>query len=98
MVTRGFVGKVGQANSDQATRLPPGQHVVTDFPVLSAGPTPRIRTEDWTFTLKVAPRIVTKWNWAEFNALPQTKMTRDTLEKRSGAPRSRTSSGEDECA
>ena len=59
------------------TRLPPGQHVVTDFPVLSAGPTPRISTEDWTFTLKVGPRIVAKWNWAEFNALPQTKMTRD---------------------
>ena len=75
MVTRGFTGR--QDGSDQPDRLPPGQHVVTDFPVLSAGPTPRIRTEDWTFTLKVGPRIVAKWNWAEFNALPQTKMTRD---------------------
>jgi DMSO/TMAO reductase YedYZ molybdopterin-dependent catalytic subunit len=75
MITRGFTGKL--ANSDPSNRLPPGQHVVTNFPVLSAGPTPRISTEDWTFTLKVGPRPVAKWNWAEFNALPQTKMTRD---------------------
>ena len=75
MVTRGFVGRRG--NADQSTRLPPGQHVVTDFPVLSAGPTPRVSTEDWSFALKVGPRVVAKWNWAELNALPQTKMTRD---------------------
>ena len=75
MVTRGFIGRSG--NSDQSIRLPLGQHVVTDFPVLSAGPTPRIRTEDWTFTLKDGVRPVKVWNWAEFNALPQTKMTRD---------------------
>ncbi|RUV72375.1 MAG: sulfite oxidase-like oxidoreductase [Mesorhizobium sp.] len=75
MVTRGFTGNRG--NSDQSARLPPGQHLVLDFPVLSAGPTPRIRLDDWTFTLKVGPRTVAKWNRAEFNALPQTKMTRD---------------------
>jgi DMSO/TMAO reductase YedYZ molybdopterin-dependent catalytic subunit len=75
MATRGFTGR--QSSSDQPTRLPPGQHLVTDFPVLSAGPTPRIRAEDWTFTLKVGPRAVAKWSWAEFNALTQTKVTRD---------------------
>src|SRR5215217_9061888 len=75
MVTRGFMGRLG--SSDLSTRLPPGQHVVADFPVLSAGPTPRINTEDWAFTLKAGPRIVAKWSWADFNALPQTKMTRD---------------------
>jgi DMSO/TMAO reductase YedYZ molybdopterin-dependent catalytic subunit len=75
MVTRGFTGR--PTNADRRDSLPPGQHVVTDFPVLSAGPTPRISVEEWTFTLKVGPRIVTKWTWAEFNALPQTKWTRD---------------------
>ena len=75
MATRGFTGR--QDRSDLSTRLPPGQHIVNDFPVLSAGPTPRINTEDWTFSVKVGPRTVAKWNWAEFNALPQTKMTRD---------------------
>jgi DMSO/TMAO reductase YedYZ molybdopterin-dependent catalytic subunit len=75
MVTRGFTGR--QSSSEQPARLPPGQHVVMDFPVLSAGPTPRIPTERWTFTLKIGPRVVSKWNWAEFNSLPQTKITRD---------------------
>jgi len=75
MVTRGFTGRLDR--SDQGSRLPPGQHIVPDFPVLSAGPTPRISTGDWFFALKVGPRVVAKWSWADFNALQQTKMTRD---------------------
>lgn len=75
MVTRGFTGK--PPASDQSDRIPPGQHLVGDFPVLSAGPTPRVSVENWSFTLKIGPRPVKRWTWAEFNALPQTKMTRD---------------------
>ncbi len=75
MVTRGFTGKGNQPGSDQ--RIPPGQHLVNDFPVLSAGPTPHITTEQWNFTIKVGPRPIKRWSWEEFNALPQTKLTRD---------------------
>jgi DMSO/TMAO reductase YedYZ molybdopterin-dependent catalytic subunit len=75
MVTRGFVGK--RRPNDPANRLPPGQHAVDDFPVLSAGPTPSIPPEKWSFTLKVGPRPIKKWSWEEFNALPQTKWVRD---------------------
>ena len=75
MVTRGFTGK--PPASDQSDRIPPGQHLVADFPVLSAGPTPRVSVENWSFTLKIGPRPAKRWTWAEFNALPQTKMTRD---------------------
>src|SRR5262245_30469661 len=75
MVTRGFTGR--QHPEDQADRIPPGQHVVEDFPVLTAGPTPAIGPEKWSFTLKIGPRPVMTWNWEEFNALPRTKMTRD---------------------
>jgi DMSO/TMAO reductase YedYZ molybdopterin-dependent catalytic subunit len=57
--------------------VPPGQHLVDDFPVLSAGPTPRITTDEWSFTLKVGPRVVKRWTWDEFNALPKTRQTRD---------------------
>jgi len=60
-----------------ARRLPPGQHLVTDFPVLSAGPTPRVATEKWRFTLKIGPKPVRSWTWADINALPQTELTRD---------------------
>jgi len=75
MVTRGFTGRHQLA--DAVDRIPPGQHVVADFPVLSAGPTARIALDQWKFTLKVGPQPLMSWNWTEFNALPQTKMTRD---------------------
>jgi DMSO/TMAO reductase YedYZ molybdopterin-dependent catalytic subunit len=75
MITRGFTGR--QRPPDIAKRLPPGQSLTEDFPVLSAGPTPHIRTEDWSFTLKNGPRPIARWNWAEFNTLPQTNHTRD---------------------
>src|SRR3954463_2062952 len=75
MTTRGFTGR--QRPQEISERLPPGQYLTEDFPVLSAGPTPHVRTEDWSFTLKVGPRPVVKWSWLEFTALPQSKMTRD---------------------
>lgn len=75
MVTRGFFGR--HRDPEDAARLPPGQHLTHDFPVLSAGPTPRVSTDRWSFTLKDGPRPVAKWNWEEFNALPQTAMHRD---------------------
>lgn len=75
MATRGFFGK--RPAADQAGRVPPGQHLVPDFPVLSAGPTPRVMPSNWSFTLKVGPKAIKSWNWAEFNALPRTRYTRD---------------------
>ncbi len=75
MVTRGFTGRARPP--EIAERLPPGQYLEQEFPVLSAGPTPRVRTEDWSFTLKDGPKPVMKWTWEAFNTLPQTKLTRD---------------------
>ncbi len=75
MVTRGFSGR--RPAPDAARRLPPGQHLVEDFPVLSAGPTPRVATDSWAFTAKVGPRVVRCWTWSEMLALPQTELTRD---------------------
>jgi DMSO/TMAO reductase YedYZ molybdopterin-dependent catalytic subunit len=75
MVTRGFTGR--PRTPDLAERLPPGQSLTHDFPVLSAGPTPRISLEDWSFTVKVGPRPVAQWTWTEFNALPKMMQTRD---------------------
>jgi DMSO/TMAO reductase YedYZ molybdopterin-dependent catalytic subunit len=75
MVTRGFASRSHSA--EHADRIPPGQSLTEGFPVLTAGPTPRVLLADWSFTLKVGPRPVKVWTWEEFNALPQTKMTRD---------------------
>ena len=75
MATRGFTGR-GRSGA-QAGRLPPGQFVTTDFPVLSAGPTPHVALEDWRLTLQVGPRPVKSWSWGEFVRLPVTQITRD---------------------
>ncbi len=75
MVTRGFTGR--GSGGDQSSRIPPGQHLVEDFPVLSAGPTPHVKPSDWKFTVKVGPKPVKVWSWSEFNALPKTKVTKD---------------------
>lgn len=75
MATRGFTGRRSQA--DVAARLPPGQSLTADFPVLSAGPTPHIDVDQWSLTLKLGPKPLKSWSWAEFNALPQTPWLRD---------------------
>ena len=75
MVTRGFTGR--QQPIDLTRRVPPGQHLVEGFPILSASATPTISTDDWIFELKEGPRTIRKWTWIEFNRLPQTKVKRD---------------------
>src|SRR5262245_61715599 len=74
-ISRGFRSK--RQEQTPKNRLPPGQYVTTDFPVLSAGPTPQIRLGDWTFALQLGGSLLGKWNWAEFEALPQTTIKRD---------------------
>src|SRR3546814_1499235 len=63
--------------SDWSSDVCSSDLLVEHFPVLTAGPTPRVETANWKFTLKVGPRPVKAWNWSEFNELPKTKMTRD---------------------
>jgi DMSO/TMAO reductase YedYZ molybdopterin-dependent catalytic subunit len=58
-------------------RIPPGQYVTMDFPVLSAGPTPQTELANWTFALQLGESLLGKWNWAQFEALPQTTVKRD---------------------
>ena len=65
----------GRRRGDQ--KLPPGQYLVTDFPVLSAGPTPRVDTGSWRFRLQTETGQVREWNWTEFRALPDEDITVD---------------------
>ena len=51
-------------------KLPPGQYLVHDFPVLSAGPTPRDGLRGWDFTITTESGQVHTWDWAAFQALP----------------------------
>jgi DMSO/TMAO reductase YedYZ molybdopterin-dependent catalytic subunit len=74
-ISRGFRSR--RQEQVPKTRLPPGQYVTTDFPVLSAGPTPHIELEDWSFGLQMGGSLLGTWNWAEFEALPQTTIRTD---------------------
>ena len=72
IVSPGFSGR---RRTDQ--KLPPGQYLVTDFPVLSAGPTPRVDTQSWQFRVKTETGQVRDWDWAAFRALPDEEITVD---------------------
>jgi DMSO/TMAO reductase YedYZ molybdopterin-dependent catalytic subunit len=73
-ISRGFRGR--RSDEGDAKRLPPGQYLTHDFPVLSAGPTPRTSLEDWTFTVAYGEDRRT-WTWDEFRALPTEEPTVD---------------------
>ena len=74
-VSRGF--KSHRQKTGDADRLPPGQYLTTDFPVLSAGPTPSVSREKWTFALQLGGNLLRKWSWADFQTLPQTTLKTD---------------------
>ena len=80
-VTRGFVGRSRSAGAgapgDAASRTPPGQYLTTDFPVLSAGPTPRTPLDQWSFYIEGLVREPVTWTWDEFQALPARDWTVD---------------------
>ena len=46
-LTPGFRGRA----RPEGVTLPPGQYAEEGFPVLSAGPTPNVSTETWSFTV-----------------------------------------------
>jgi DMSO/TMAO reductase YedYZ molybdopterin-dependent catalytic subunit len=74
IVSRGFRRLTPQVDS---SRLPPGQHLVGGFPVLSAGPTPHTPLAEWTFSIGGLAQPPREWSWEEFLALPSETVTRD---------------------
>ena len=74
-ISRGFLGR-RRSDADPA-RVPPGQYVTPDFPVLSAGPTPHTRLHEWDFTILGRVDEPHSWSWEEFQALPSETITVD---------------------
>jgi DMSO/TMAO reductase YedYZ molybdopterin-dependent catalytic subunit len=70
-ISRAFQGR--PRDQAPAGRLPPGQYLVKDFPVLSAGPTPRTPLTDWTFSITGEVDEPKRWTWDEFRKLPSGK-------------------------
>jgi DMSO/TMAO reductase YedYZ molybdopterin-dependent catalytic subunit len=71
--SRGFRGRRREGPPD---RVPPGQYLTDDFPVLSAGPTPHTPLEEWTFSIHGGAEPVS-WTWEEFRALLADSVTVD---------------------
>ena len=73
IVSPGFSGRRRSADD----RLPPGQYLTHDFPVLSAGPTPRLSTDRWTFTITTETGDDHTWSWADLQNLTSEQITVD---------------------
>ena len=74
-VSRGFKGR--RREGVDPNRVPPGQYVTEDFPVLSAGPTPRPDLASWSFEIRGLVGQPRRWTWDEFQALPHEEIRTD---------------------
>jgi DMSO/TMAO reductase YedYZ molybdopterin-dependent catalytic subunit len=73
VVSRGFSGR----RRTNQPNLPPEQYLTEDFPVLSAGPTPRVPTEEWHFTITTETGQKHRWDWSGLLSLPIRRFTTD---------------------
>lgn len=71
-ITRGFSGR----RRERDPRLPPGQTSVSDWPVLSAGPTPTVAADTWEFVIGTE-NGVHRWSRADLEALGADDITVD---------------------
>jgi len=67
----------GRTARPDADRLPPGQHVVKDWPVLDLGEQPNIATERWRLDVFGAVENPASWDWNQFQQMPQTQDVSD---------------------
>src|SRR5919106_3706793 len=74
-VSRGFKGR--RRSDADASRIPPGQYVTPDFPVLSAGPPPHTPLSEWDFAIRGEVDQPVSWTWGELLALPSETVTLD---------------------
>jgi DMSO/TMAO reductase YedYZ molybdopterin-dependent catalytic subunit len=72
--SRGFMRRRPVADP---SRVPPGQYLTDDFPVLLAGPTPHTPLDEWSFLINGAVAQPVSWPWDEFLALPSETVTVD---------------------
>ena len=67
-LSRGFRGR-RRSPEGMADRIPPGQYYEADFPVLTAGPTPRVAAEEWSFRVDGMVAESREWTFAELRDL-----------------------------
>jgi DMSO/TMAO reductase YedYZ molybdopterin-dependent catalytic subunit len=69
-----LTGKITRSDAD---RLPPGQHLVKNWPVLDLGQQPRIQTAEWALQIIGAVENPVKLDWDAFHRLPQSDRLSD---------------------
>ncbi|OYU14849.1 MAG: sulfite oxidase-like oxidoreductase [Alphaproteobacteria bacterium PA4] len=61
----------GTSDSDHSNRLPPGQRLVTNWPVLDLGIQPDVQRADWRLTIDGLVVNPTVWTWNAFLDQPK---------------------------
>jgi len=69
-----LTGRITRAETD---RLPPGQHLVKNWPVLDLGQHPFISQAEWTLQIVGAVENPVKLDWNTFHQLPQSNKLSD---------------------
>ena len=67
----------GHTSDPTQDRLPPGQHLVRDWPVLDLGLQPAIPLDRWSLRVFGAVTEAMTLNWTAFTALPQREFRSD---------------------
>ncbi|MEX0694717.1 MAG: sulfite oxidase-like oxidoreductase [Rhodospirillales bacterium] len=62
---------------ERGSRVPPGQEVVTKWPVLDLGHQPRVPLDQWSLDIKGAVENPSHLDWDAFRALPQSTIGAD---------------------
>ncbi|MES2096115.1 MAG: sulfite oxidase-like oxidoreductase [Pseudomonadota bacterium] len=67
----------GHIARPEEERLPPGQHLVRDWPILDLGRQPDLATDRWRLSVDGMVERPVTLDWAGLMALPQTRLTSD---------------------
>ncbi|MBW9056590.1 sulfite oxidase-like oxidoreductase [Rhizobium mesosinicum] len=67
----------GQISRPETERLPPGQHLVKNWPVLDLGQQPIISIDSWRLEVRGLVETPLDLNWAAFQALEQSATVSD---------------------
>ena len=69
-----LTGKIARPDTE---RLPPGQHLVKNWPVLDLGQQPHVPLDTWRLDVRGLVEDQKTWNWKTFQRLEQSKKVSD---------------------
>ena len=74
---RGLGGREVDDEAPEPDRLPPGQHLVNNWPVLDLGYKPEVPLEEWRLTVGGFVTHPLTWTWQDFLAQPPFRSVSD---------------------